>query len=148
MLSWDLTVYIVSIYGIIHCVQSQVEDKNSTKPRLSTTINEVKEQSIERVSSTIPSYIITDSIGNRSQQNMNQIYLNESLKQRIIIALAVLCAALVVLLGFLFFIIVCQRIQRDKDEDDLPNGPNQSRINLAGSSNNYQNHSYRQTMKL
>ena len=72
----------------------------------------------------------------------DQIHSNDSSKQRIIIALAVLCAALAVLLGFLVSIIVCQWWQHDKDEGEFDNEINKTR------SDNYHDPAYRQAIKL
>ncbi|CAF1210704.1 unnamed protein product, partial [Rotaria sordida] len=132
----------------VYFVRSQDEDEETTTVPLSATTYEIEEKLIEHVSLTIPSRTITDFMSNESQQNVNQIYLNESLKQRIIIALAVLCAALVVLLGFLISMVVCQWLQHDRDEEDLSNETSKSRTNLADSSYHYYNHAYRQTVKL
>jgi hypothetical protein len=43
---------------------------------------------------------------------------------------------------------VCQWLQHDKDEDDLSNETNKARPDLAGSSYNYHDQAYRQTIKL
>ncbi|CAF2496296.1 unnamed protein product [Rotaria sp. Silwood2] len=148
MLWWHLLFCIISIHRIVYFVRSQDEDEESTTVPLSTTVNQVEEQLIGRVSLSIPTRTVTDLINNGSQQNVNLIYLNESSKQRIIIALAVLCAALVVLLGFLVSIIVCQWLQHDRDEDDSLNETSKAQTNLADPSYNYHNHIYRQTVKL
>ncbi|CAF0963359.1 unnamed protein product [Rotaria sp. Silwood1] len=136
------------IVVVVYFVRSQDEYEESTTVPISTTADEADEQLIGRVSLTIPSRTVTDPIDNGSQQNYNQIYLSESSKQRIIIALAVLCVALVVLLGFLFSIIVCQWLQHDRGEDDLSNETSKAQTNLVDSSYNYHNQAYRQTIKL
>ena len=141
----------LSLFSVIHLVRSQDEDEDeneeeSTTIPLSTTTDGVG--SAERTSSIIPSREVNNMIGNTSEQNVNPIISNESSKQRIIIALAVLCAALAVLLGFLISIVVCQWWQHDTNEGDLENETNKSRPDLVGSSYNYHNQAYRQTVKL
>ena len=75
----------------------------------------------EDVSAIIPSRTVNNLINNGSEQNARQVISNESSKQRIIVALAVLCAALAVLLGFLVSVVVCQWWQHDQVEGDLEN---------------------------
>ena len=86
-----------------------------------------------------------------NEQDLAGTAFNESSKQRIIIALAVLSAALTVLLGFLVSIVVCQWIQHDGGGDDdgpLSNGTGQTRADLMGPSYNSHDRAYRQTVKL
>jgi hypothetical protein len=115
---------------------------------MSTTTDGAEGEPIGRASAITPIRAISNLISNGSEQNTNQVNSNESSKQRIIIALAVLCAALAVLLGFLVSLVVCQWLQHDKDEDDLPNETNIARPDLVGSSYNYHDQAYRQTIKL
>jgi len=137
----------VYVFVVIHFVRSQDEDEESTTVPLSTT-DDTEEHSVERVSSIIPSRAINNLMNNGSEENVNPVSLNESSKQRIIIALAVLCAALAVLLGFLVSIVVCQWWQHDRDDGDLRNETNKARPDLVGSSYNYHDHAYRQAIKL
>ncbi len=102
-------------------------------------------ESTGRVSLFISSRAINDLMTNGSE---HQVISNESSKQRIIIALAVLCAALAVLLGFLISIVVCQWWQHDRDNGDLENETNKARPDLVGSSHNYYDQTYRQAIKL
>lgn len=134
---------------VIHFVRSQddEEEEESTTIPLSTT-DEAEEQPFKRVSLIIPSRVVNNPISNGSEQYINQVNLNDSSKQRIIIALAVLCAALAVLLGFLVSIIVCQWWQHDNDDSDLENEISKTRPDLVGSSYNYHDHTYRQAIKL
>jgi hypothetical protein len=106
---------------------------------LSTTTDNT--ESTGRISLIIPS---------RTNNNLSehQVISNESSKQRIIIALAVLCAALAVLLGFLVSIVVCQWWQHDRDNEDLENETSKARPDLVGSSHNYYDQTYRQGIKL
>ena len=82
-----------------------------------------------------------------SEQNLTGTEFNESSKQRIIIALAVLSAALTVLLGFLVSIVVCQWFQHGGDEP-LSNGISQTRADLMGPAYYSHDRAYRQTVKL
>jgi len=142
-----LFFFFVYVFIVIHFVRSQDEDEESTTVPLSTTV-ETEENSADRVSLIIPSRAINNLTNNGSEQNVNHVNLNESSKQRIIIALAVLCAALAVLLGFLASIVVCQWWQHDRDAGDLGNETNKARPDLVGSSYNYHDHAYRQAIKL
>lgn len=135
-------------FSVIYLVRSQDEDEEeeSTTIPLSTTTD--RAESAERMSSIIPNGALNNPVGNTSEQNVYPIISNESSKQRIIIALAVLCAALAVLLGFLVSIVVCQWWQHDMNEGDLENETNKARPDLVGSSYNYHNQAYRQAVKL
>lgn len=134
------------MFLVIHFVRSQDDDEESTTIPLSTTTDGV--EASERISSTIPNRAVNNLINNSSEQNSYPIASNESSKQRIIIALAVLCAALAVLLGFLISIVVCQWWQHDKAEGDLEDVASKARPDLASSSYNYRNQVYRQAVKL
>ena len=142
-----MTLFII-LFLVIYFVRSQDEDEESTTIPISTTTDDVEGESNGRVPLITPSRIISNLINNGSEQNTNQVNSNESSKQRIIIALAVLCAALAVLLGFLVSLVVCQWLQHDKDDDDLPNETSKARPDLGSSSYNYHDQAYRQTIKL
>lgn len=131
---------------MIHFVRAQDEDEESTTIPMSTTTDGL--EAAERISSTISNRAVNNPINSSSEQNMYSIASNESSKQRIIIALAVLCAALAVLLGFLISIVVCQWWQHDKADGDLEDVANKIRPDLASSSYNYHNQIYRQAVKL
>jgi hypothetical protein len=159
MLWWHTLFYIITIHRgksllhivkieihlflVIHLVRSQYDDEESTTVPLSTTT--VNTESTGRVSLLISTRAINNLITNGSE---HQVISNESSKQRIIIALAVLCAALAVLLGFLVSIVVCQWWQHDHDDGDLENETNKARPDLVGSSHNYYDQTYRQAIKL
>lgn len=115
---------------------------------LPITTNTIAKQSMTQVSSIIPDLIISDRMNNNTEENLSQIYMNESSKQRIIIALAVLCVALVVLLGFFISIILCQWLQHDKNEKNLEDETNQRRTNLISSSHRQHNQFYPHTIQL
>ncbi len=115
---------------------------------MATTTDDVEGQSNGRTSSIIQGLTISSRMNNGSEQDINLVHLNESSKQRIIIALAVLCAALAVILGFLVSIVVCQWLQHDRDRDDVAEGRSKTRPDFVGSSYNYQDHAYRQAIKL
>jgi hypothetical protein len=87
-------------------------------------------------------------VSNGSEQNLSPVELDMSSKQRIIIALAVLCAALTVLLGFLVSIVICQWLQHDGDGGDVSTDTNKARPDLVGSSYNYHDHAHHQAIKL
>lgn len=84
--------------------------------------------------------MVNNSANNDNDQTNNT---SDIIKQRIIIALAVLCAALAVLLGFLVYIVVCQWWQHDKDKDLNNNEPNKIQSDFVSPS--YNSH---QTIKL
>ncbi|CAF1286273.1 unnamed protein product [Adineta steineri] len=161
MLWWHILICIISIHKIVHPVQSQDNDddndadvgdedqeESTTISRL-TTIHNVTEQSVQQVSLPTQNLTFTNRVSNESEQNMNQIDLNISLKHRIIIALAVLCVALAVLLGLLISIVIYQWLQKKKKEkDDLMNGRSTARPDFVDSSYNYHDHTYQQAIKL
>jgi hypothetical protein len=102
----------------------------------------------------IPNSALSGLLTNGTERNGSITDANGVSKQRVIIALAVLCAALAVLLGFLVAIVVCQWIQRSEQTSDSPRhgnvsggGSNKVRSNLVDSSYDYHDHAYRQTAK-
>jgi cytoskeletal protein RodZ len=135
------------IFLVMYFVQSQDEDEESTTVPFSAT-DEADDESVEDVSLIIPTRTINNPMSNESKQNVNQVNSSEPSKQRIIIALAVLCAALAVLLGFLVSIVVCQWWQHDKDDGDAENETSKARPDLVGPSYNYHDQAYRQAIKL
>ena len=129
----------------MHLVRAQDEEEeaeSTTVPMLTTT-EELDEKLVP-----ITSAVLENQLKNGSDGNVSQITVNGSSKQRIIIALAVLCAALTVLLGFFVSIVVCRWIQQEKEGDSFSAGSNRPRPDLAGSSYNYRDHAYQQTVKL
>ena len=132
---------------VIHFGRSQVEDEEPTTIPLSTMTDVVLEQSIKRVSLNASSRTLIALRRNESEQNINFINLNESSKQRLVVALAVLCAAFVVLLTFLVSIVVCQWFHYDKNLRNLPNETSNLRTNFSTFSYNCPYHTYQQSIK-
>ena len=135
----------------MHLVRSQDDDEDaeSTTVPMLTTTEEVDEKSVPIGSSTMASGGPDPLAKNGTDGNLSQITMNASSKQRIIIALAVLCAALTVLLGFFVSIVVCRWIQQDKELDPFSAaGSNRPRPDLVSPSYNYRDQTYQHTVKL
>ena len=142
-----MTKYLVRVL-VVDLVRSQDDDEESTTVPLSSTTDTGDEQSGGRVVPIVPSRALNMSNHSAtSEQNHTETVFNESSKQRIIIALAVLSAALTVLLGFLVSIVVCQWFQHGGDEP-LSNGISQTRADLMGPAYYSHDRAYRQTVKL
>ncbi|CAF1104812.1 unnamed protein product [Adineta ricciae] len=119
---------------------------------ISTTVINVRQQQEHqmRTNSLLLSNVTsTNRASNISEQDANRANSSEPTKQRIIVALAVLCAALAVLLGFLISIVVCQWLDHDKNgTNDLKIENGKSQTNFTGLPDNYYRHGHRQTVKL
>ncbi|UJR20622.1 hypothetical protein I4U23_023747 [Adineta vaga] len=151
MLWWYILFCIITIQKITHFVHSQTDTDNgeaTTATPISTTKINDEQQRIPFHSLLISNLTARNDISNVSEQNIDTINSNEPSKQRIIVALAVLCAALFVLLGFLISIVVCQWLEHDKNANDLDVEKIKSQPNFIGSSDNHHEHAYRQTVKL
>ncbi|CAF1054125.1 unnamed protein product [Adineta ricciae] len=127
-------------------------DGESTTIPISTTVINVRQQQEHqmRINSLLLSNITSNNRANNiSEQDANQTNSSEPTKQRIIVALAVLCAALAVLLGFLISIVVCQWLDYDRNgTNDLKIENGKSQTNFTGLPDNYYGHGHRQTVKL
>lgn len=108
------------------------DDDEDFEDDLTTTATNVEQQGTER------NLTGSNRANNGSELGTHQVDINEPSKQRVIVALAVLCAALAVLLGFLISIVVCQWLPRDKARD-------QSRLTCNPSASD---RNCRQTVKL
>lgn len=128
---------------VFHFVQSQYDDEETTTISFSTSTNDINENLVESSPST------NNLFKTENETNSNPIESNRSSKQRIIIALAVLCAALAVLLAFFVSIVVCRWLQQDEDDDDyFSQRNNKTSQNFVGSTYNYRDQTYQQTVKL
>ena len=127
-------------------------DGESTAITISATVINTRHQQEHemRINSLLLSNVTsTNRANNISEQNASQANSSEPTKQRIIVALAVLCAALAVLLGFLISIVVCQWLDHDRNEtNDLKIENGKSQTNFTGLPNNHYGHGHRQTVKL
>lgn len=135
----------------MHLVRSQDDDEDaeSTTVPMLTSTEALDEKSVPIGPSTTTSAGLDLLAKNGTDGNLSQITMNASSKQRIIIALAVLCAALTVLLGFFVSIVVCRWIQQDKELDPFSTaGTNRPRSDLVGPSYNYRDQTYQHTVKL
>lgn len=135
-------------FSAIYFVESQNENDESTTVSMSTSSEGVAEEGTTTIAErrTLANSIKTD---NHNQTSDSTEQSNESSKQRIIIALAVLSFALAVLLGFFVSIVVCQWFRRDEHVDNRPSArTTKSRSDQNPTNYNQHERSYPQTVKL
>ena len=140
--------FLISIL-VIHIVRLQDEEESTTMIILTTT-TEADEQVLPPVQS---SFVNENSpnlerLGNQTQ-SLSSVESNASSRQRIIIALSVLCVALLVLLGFFVSIVIYQWLHKARQsENRFAFNPKKTKPIPMGPSPNYRDHAFPQAVKL